>query len=132
MQYGNSICGVESMSIKIDIVTDVDGKLFTYDLHGNQNLGDDGFPVLSNTIRKWLKPTVRMMKSTSIDTLVDRISKNTTVVPEGSFAVVLSHKNLDNIAKYHILNRSSNLYYDGSLPKNGENMYKFSDFKFNR
>lgn len=44
--------------------------------------------------------------------------------------VVFSHKNLDNIAKYHILNRQGNLYYDGSLPKNWENQYKYSDFKF--
>ena len=43
--------------------------------------------------------------------------------------VILSHKNLDNIAKYHVLNRKSSLYFDGSLPKNGKNEFKYSDFK---
>ena len=43
---------------------------------------------------------------------------------------MISHRNLDNIAKYHILNRSSNLYFYGSLPKNGKNQFKFSDFKY--
>ena len=48
--------------------------------------------------------------------------------------VIISHKNIDNIAKYHILNRISNLYFDGSLPKSAsnENQFKFSDFKFDK
>ena len=62
--------------------------------------------------------------------LVDRISSECHVIPEGSVMVVFSRKNLDNIAKYHILNRISDLYFDGSLPKNGKNQYKFSDFKY--
>ena len=62
--------------------------------------------------------------------LTDRISSECHVIPEGSVMVVFSHKNLDNIAKYHILNRISDLYFDGSLPKNGKNQYKFSDFKY--
>jgi hypothetical protein len=51
-------------------------------------------------------------------------------IPAGEVLVTITHKNMDNIAKYHILNRSSNLYYCGSLPKNGSNQLKFSDFKF--
>lgn len=53
-------------------------------------------------------------------------------IPYGEVTIILSHKNLDNIAKYHILNRSSNLYFQGSLPKNNKNEFKFSDFKFSR
>ena len=45
---------------------------------------------------------------------------------------MLSHRNLDNIAKYHILNTSSNLYFNGSLPKDGQNHFKYSDFKFDK
>lgn len=45
---------------------------------------------------------------------------------------MLSHRNMDNIAKYHILNKSSNLYYNGTLPKNGKNQLKYSDFKFDQ
>lgn len=44
----------------------------------------------------------------------------------------MSHKNLDNIAKYHILNTSSNLYYNGSLPKDGTERFKYADFKFSK
>lgn len=60
------------------------------------------------------------------------MNDSTTSISAGQVKVVISHKNLDNIAKYHILNRSSNLYFYGSLPKNGKNQFKFSDFKYDR
>ena len=65
---------------------------------------------------------------------MDRIHNEANVVEEGQMTIVLSHRNMDNIAKYHILNRISNLYFDGSLPKNEEreNHFKFSDFKIDR
>jgi len=45
--------------------------------------------------------------------------------------VMFSHKNLDNIAKYHIMNWSSNLYFNGTLPKDPDhkNQFQYSDFK---
>ena len=48
--------------------------------------------------------------------------------------VVLSHKNVDNIAKYHILSRMGNLYFYGSLPKNPDhrNTVQYSDFKVDK
>ena len=83
--------------------------------------------------RKFLRPYVKFIKETRNSTdLIDRIHNETNVIEEGQITIVLSHRNLDNIAKYHILNTSSNLYYNGSLPKNGENQLKFSDFKFSR
>lgn len=62
------------------------------------------------------------------------MNDSTTSISAGQVKVVISHKNLDNIAKYHILNRSSNLYFDGSLPKdeNHKDQFKFSDFKYDK
>lgn len=81
--------------------------------------------------RKFLLPTLKFKKFISqSSSLTDRISRECKSIPEGSVTIVFSHKNLDNIAKYHILNRISNLYFDGSLPKNWQNQYKFSDFKY--
>ena len=56
------------------------------------------------------------------------------MIPAGEVTVMFSHKNLDNIAKYHILNASSDLYYGGNLAKTAEhgNQFKYSDFKFGR
>ena len=61
--------------------------------------------------------------------MVDRLHNEQKTIPSGSIRVILSHKNMDNLAKYHILNTSSNLYFNGSLPKNGLNQFKYSDFK---
>ena len=55
--------------------------------------------------------------------------QSTNVIPEGEIAVIFSHKNMDNIAKYHILSKSSDLYFGGALAKNKQNQIKFSDFK---
>ena len=74
---------------------------------------------------------MKFIKETRNSTdLIDRIHNETNVIEEGQITIVLSHRNLDNIAKYHILNTSSNLYYNGSLPKDGTERFKFSDFKF--
>lgn len=84
-------------------------------------------------IRKFLRPYVKFVKKDRNSTeLIDRIHNDTHEIEEGQFTIVLSHKNLDNIAKYHILNTSSNLYFNGSLPKTGEGQFKYSDFKFSQ
>lgn len=83
--------------------------------------------------RKFLRPYVKFVKKDRNSTeLIDRIHNDTHEIEEGQFTIVLSHKNLDNIAKYHILNTSSNLYFNGSLPKTGEGQFKYSDFKFSQ
>ena len=68
-----------------------------------------------------LKPTIRFVKYKNTGdgtSLVDRINNAVDVIPAGEVMVVLSHKNLDNLSKYHILSRSSNLFFYGSLPDN--------------
>ena len=87
--------------------------------------------------RKFLKPTMSLIRYARTGdnlSLIDRIQNETMKVDAGQITVILSHKNLDNLAKYHILNRSSSLYFDGSLPKdeNHKNQYKYSDFKFSK
>lgn len=79
---------------------------------------------------KTLTPVVRFTKfrpSVPSPSLTDRISGGTDVVPAGEVMVILSRKNVDNIAKYHILNRSSNLYFYGSLPDD-KNDLKHEEF----
>lgn len=130
LQYGNGICGLQKLELKIDIRGKDANDLPTWDTHGNL-VEDDKGPVCVSGKRKWLCPSLRFTKFTKANgTLTERIQARTTEIPAGQITVILSHKNLDNIAKYHILNRSSSLYFDGSLPKNGENRYKYSDFKF--
>ena len=63
---------------------------------------------------------------------MDRLHNEQKTIPAGSIRVILSHKNMDNLAKYHILNTSSNLYFNGSLPKDGTGRFKYSDFKFSK
>ena len=130
MQYGNCLKGVDQVWLKVDITTQP-GRKFVYDKRGNIVVGDDDTPVTKVVTRKFLLPTIRFHKFVSQSTqLTERLATECKKIPEGSVMVVFSHKNLDNIAKYHILNRQGNLYYDGSLPKNWENQYKYSDFKF--
>lgn len=135
LQYGNSVKGVDEIWLKIDVVGEVDDNALSYDEHGNVAVDETGHPIHRTTTRKWLKPTVRFVKrgiSSETPTLTDRIQASENVVPAGEVTVMFSHKNLDNIAKYHILNASSDLYYGGNLPKNSEhgNQFKYSDFKF--
>ena len=90
-------------------------------------------PETKEVKRRYLRPYVKFVKKIRNSTdLIDRIHNETSVLGEGQVAIVISYKNLDNIAKYHILNTSSNLYYNGSLPKNGTERFKFSDFKFSK
>jgi len=139
LQYGNSLTGVDSIELKIDIVGFVDEETLKYDDTGNPIMTTDkepyepDWPVYMTSTRKFLKPTLRFVKNMpSGERLIDKVQWNTNLVPDGEVTVMFSHKNLDNLAKYHIMNRQSNLYFDGSLPKNSEhkNQYKFSDFKY--
>lgn len=109
LQYGNGICGLGNLELKIDIETKTD------------SIG---------TIHKVLKPTLRLTKFTTDKpydelTLTDRVQLQANSIPDGKIVVIFSHKNLDNIAKYHLLNRTSNLYFGGSLPKSWEDPYKY-------
>ena len=134
LQYGNGVAGLDAIQLKIDILSEIDDKALIVDEHGNVALDEDGLPRHRTTIRKWLKPTVRFVKrpGTGEKTLTQKVHDNTTSIPAGEITVMFSHKNLDNIARYHILNKSSNLYFSGSLPKNNKNWFKYSDFKFSK
>ena len=96
LQYGNSINGVEELYIKVDVV------------HSNSDI--------------CLKPTIRLVKAlrdkeySELESVYDKSQKLVNEVVSGSIKVIISHKNLDNMAKYHMLNRKSNLYFLGSLP----------------
>ena len=142
LQYGNCVKGVDEISLSVDIHT-VEDEINTY--------GEDGYilvedkvdehgvpyqePIKKTVRRKYLVPVMRLRKKKRNGdnlSLIDMIQRDATKVDAGQITVILSHKNLDNIAKYHILNRSSSLYFDGSLPKdeNHKNQYKYSDFKY--
>lgn len=143
MQYGNGIVGLDGIKLKIEIESKESEEPLR-DKKGNivalEEVQDQGgvkkivvTPQMRRVTRKFLKPKVKFIKTARDSTdLIDRIHNETNVVEEGQLTIVLSHRNMDNIAKYHILNTSSNLYYNGSLPKNGENQFKFSDFKFSK
>lgn len=146
LQYGNCIPGVDGLELKIDILSDIDitgdetSPVLKRDAQGNVILAkpeevvevvDETGKVINRKIkvtpdygyetRKWVKPTLRLIKSekrSDDNSLVYLAGFETQVVKPGEIIVVLSHKNPDNIAKYHILNKSSNLYFQGSLPKN--------------
>ena len=135
--------GLDGIKLKIEIESkkgvepkrDVHGNIISHETVVKEN-GVSKIKVETETVnvtRKFLRPYVKFIKTTRDSTdLIDRIHNETNVVEKGQITIVLSHRNLDNIAKYHILNTSSNLYYNGSLPKNGENQFKFSDFKFSK
>ena len=150
LQYGNGILGVKSIELKIDIVDADNEQVLRRDEHGNvillepekvvDVLDDEGRavnkkiqvnPSHKTASMKKISPTLKFTRfSDTVETLCDRINANAKSIGKGQVTVVFSHKNPDNIAKYHILNRFGNLYFSGSLPKNGNNMFKYSDFKF--
>lgn len=130
LQYGNSIKGVDEIWVGLKMVSIQDYEI-VFDEFGAIERDDNGIPIRRERTRRCLKPVVKFVKRTSgAKDLVSRIQDSTTYVPAGKVKVVISHKNVDNIAKYHILNRSSSLYFNGSLSKNGKNQFKFSDFKY--
>ena len=143
LQYGNGILGLDGIKLKVVVESEV-GHEPKRDVHGNvisteKVVKVDGVskivvqPETVEVNRKFLRPYVKFVKSNRNSThLLDRLHNETNVIEEGQITVVLSHKNLDNIAKYHILNTSSNLYYNGSLSKDGTERFKYSDFKFKR
>ena len=72
--------------------------------------------------KKVLKPTLKIRKfqfdnELEEPSLEDRVQLEVKKIEAGAITIILSMKNPDDIAKYHILNRYSNLYYNGSLPK---------------
>lgn len=84
---------------------------------------------------KQLLPSVRFTKFHSDgSSLSDAIQNSRSKIDAGQIVVVLSHKNVDNIAKYHILSRMGNLFFYGSLPKNSDhqNTVQYSDFKVDK
>ena len=143
MQYGNGIVGLDGLKLKIEIESqrdeepkrDAHGNIISHETVVKEN-GVSKIKVETERVevtRKFLRPKVKFIKGIRNSTdLIDRLHNETNVVEEGQLTIILSHRNMDNIAKYHILNTSSNLYYNGSLPKNGDNQFKYSDFKFDR
>ena len=148
LQYGNGICGVDSVWLKVDVVSLPDNMnviapngYVQYEYNegsGEFNLDENHMPIpkVTEVTRKYLEPTLKFKKFTIEDgtspTLDEKLSNDQDTIDAGQVKVILSHKNLDNIAKYHILNRVSNIYYDGSLPKKGNNQFMYSDFKFDK
>lgn len=138
LQYGNCIKGVDSIEVAVDIEDGDEEDFFKYDEHGNIVLepGNEpekrDEPVKFVSRVKYIKPRLRFRRNPLSDepSLTDRFSHSSDFVEAGQVMVILSHRNIDNLAKYHILNMSSNLYFGGSLPKNGRNQFKYSDFKF--
>ena len=146
LQYGNGIKGVDSLELSVSIVTETDTRVLKYDESGNvvaeeSNSGgssQDGgrvvvTPEYRTAIRKKLVPILRFKKSSeTVDGLLSRVQHEHGVIEPGQVTVVFSHKNIENIAKYHILNKYSNLYFNGSLPKESQNSnkFKYSDFKY--
>lgn len=148
LQYGNGILGLDGIKLKIMIESEESTEPLR-DVHGNIVADEeiqvkDGVkkivvvPHTRKVTRKYLRPYVKFIRNERTPEeggrleLIDRLHNETHEVSDGQITIVLSHKNLDNIAKYHILNTSSNLYFNGSLPKNGENQFKYSDFKFSK
>lgn len=148
LQYGNGIAGLDGIKLKLKIESEESEEPLR-DVHGNIVANEtvqtiDGVkkivvvPWTRTVTRKFLRPYVKFVKNERIPEegeplgLMDRLHNETHTIAEGQFTIILSHKNLDNIAKYHILNTSSNLYYNGSLSKDGTGRFKFSDFKFKK
>ena len=132
LQYGNSIQGVDEMWIKVDVVSAM-GKEYEYGGNGYLIYDADGREQTKPVQRKYLKVRVKFVKNPRPSqelSLTETVHRDTDTIPARCVTVMLSHKNLENIARYHILNCSSDLYFNGSLPKNGRNQYKFSDFKY--
>ena len=137
LQYGNGVCGLDSLELKIDIVTGISTQ-YLHNLQGNLALtsGNEPYfrelPFARPEYAKKIKPTLRFKKKivAGTENLTQRVHGTTMTIQKGEVMVVISHKNMDNIAKYHIMNASSNLYFGGSLPKNGQQAFKYSDFKF--
>ena len=121
LQYGNGICGVDSMYISIDLVSKtVQVKQWIDDFKKDIEPSTNRQVVKMVKIRQ-LKPTIKFVKYRNTGSnlsLIDKINNETCVIPKGEVMVILSHKNVDNLAKYHILSRSSNLFFYGSLPDN--------------
>ena len=140
LQYGNGIKGVDDIYVGFDIRTEF-GQEPIRDKQGNIVSNEEvveGKIVVNVQTRpvqhKFIRPIVKFKKSlrpldSKNPSLVDRLHNEQSTIPAGSIRVILSHRNMDNLAKYHILNTSSNLYFNGSLPKNGLNQFKHSDFK---
>ena len=72
---------------------------------------------------RFLKPTLKIRKfqvdSGSLEepSLEDKVQLQVNKVDAGAITIIFSRKDPDDIARYHILNRFSSLYYNGSLPK---------------
>ena len=129
LQYGNGVKGVDGFSVKVEVVSDPNYVSNVYDetgylvVHQTNENDNNGNPYeeaeTEKTTRRFLKVSIKFTKNQRDGTdlpLIERIQRDTKVIDQGQVTVILSHKNPDNIAKYHILNRSSNLYFKGSLP----------------
>lgn len=134
LQYGNGICGVDSMYINVEIVSKtIQIEQWKDDFEKDIDPATNRQRVKMVKVRQ-LKPTIKFVKYNKKGTdlsLADKINNQTCVIPKGEVMVVLSHKNVDNLAKYHILSRYSNLFYYGSLPDN-ENQIQHSGFLTDR
>lgn len=122
------------MHINIDIVSrTIQVKQWVDDFQEDIEPTTNHQAVKMVKVRK-LRPTIRFEKYIKTGqnlSLTDKINNATYIVPKGEVMVVLSHKNVDNLAKYHILSRYSNLFFYGSLPDN-ENQIQHEEFVTDR
>lgn len=133
LQYGNGICGVSEIGLSVDVVDVVVNHVAMEDDFQPIYNEDGSRKTISKTV-KAVKPTVRFKKFTMPEnpSLSDVVQNNVSVIAPGEILVVFSRKNVDDIAKYHILSKSSNLFFYGSLPKSPAqhpNEIQYSDFK---
>lgn len=119
LQYGNSICGVGQLHIKVE---KIDKEVETWEVSGHTKTGKCTWRK-KKVSKSFLKPTLKFTRfqvdESRLDepSLEDKVQLQVTKVDSGLVTVVFSRKNPEDIAKYHILNRCSSLYYNGSLPK---------------
>lgn len=109
LQRGNGVCGVSSIQVKVQVerVQEANGRT-----------------------KAMIHPMVRFVRQEAPsegDGLATRISARSRTIPAGQVVVMLSHRDIDTLGKYHMLNRFSNLYLMGSLPDGG-NQFMGDDF----
>ena len=152
LQYGNGIVGVKSLEMSLDIVPEDTMNALKYDVHGNVVMQDpaeavvpvydstsgelvnrkiEAYPDCMKVAKMRILPKLRFTKFDGDgSTLDNRLNLAANTIQPGEVIVVIAHKNPDNIAKYHMLNNFGTIYFAGSLPKDGTNRFKWSDFKF--
>ena len=119
LQYGNSIKGIGELYIKVE---QEERDATKYVISGHTKTGKNKWKTVS-VKERLIKPTLKIRKfqvdqsSLEEPSLEDKVQLQVNKVDSGAITIIFSRKDPDDIARYHILNRFSSLYYNGSLPK---------------